>query len=176
MRNGDISPELENAIAQFRLDAMQQQQAQQRQDGIMQPLDNPVTGNPDEPAFLRSPAFNPTGRDISGAPDVNPDTPVQQALARSVSEDKSVESQLAATIAKGDQGKTPQEDFVTGEWLRWDQRQPMSESNRIESGVTMPGESREILPESRGLGYNNQINMPGQPGNGINDDYVPPIT
>ena len=176
MRNGDISPALENAIAQFRLDAIQQQQAQQRQDGIMQPLDNQITGNPDEPAFLRSPAFNPTGRDISGAPDVDPNTPVQQALARSVSEDQSVESQLAATIAKGDQGKTPQEDFVTGEWLRWDQRQPMSEPNRIESGVTMPGESREILPESRGLPYNQVINMPGASGNGVNDNYVPPVT
>ena len=176
MRNGDISPELENAIAQFRLDAMQQQQAQQRKDGIMQPFDNPVAGNPDEPAFLRSRNFNPTGRDLTGNEDVNPESPVQQALARSAGQDRSLESQLADTMANGDQGKTPQEDFVTGEWLRWDQRQPMSEPNRIESGVTMPGESREILPESRGLGYNNQINMGGQPGNGINDNYVPPVT
>ena len=176
MRNGDISPALENAIAQFRLDAIQQQQAQQRKDGIMQPLDNQITGNPDEPAFLRSSAFNPTGRDIAGAPDVDPNTPVQQALARSVSDDNSIESQLADVMAKGDQGKTPQEDFVTGEWLRWDQRQPISKPSRIESGVTMPGESREILPESRGLGYNNQINMPGKSGNGINDNYVPPVT
>ena len=176
MRNGDISPALENAIVQFRLDAMQQQLAQQRQDGIMQPFDNPVTGNPDEPAFLRSRSFNPTGRDVSGAPDVNPDTPVQQALARSLSEDNSIESQLADTMAKGDQGKTPQEDFVTGEWLRWDQRRPMTEQNGIEQGVTRDGSYNEILPESRGLGYNNQINMPGQPGNGINNSYVPPVT
>ena len=176
MRNGEISPTLENAIVQFRLDTLQQQQIQQRQDGIMQPLDNPVTGNPDEPAFLRSRSFNPTGRDLSSAPEVDPNTPVQQALARSASTDNSIESQLSDTIARGDQGKTPQEDFLTGEIVWNDGRAPIPPSGRIEQGMVVDGQANEVLPESRGIGYNGTINAGGASGDGINSAYVPPVT
>lgn len=148
MRNGDISPALENAIAQFRLDAIQQQQAQQRKDGIMQPLDNKITGNPDEPAFLRSSAFNPTGRDIAGAPDVDPNTPIQQALARSQTSDNSVEAMLAETVAGGEQGKSLYETTLNDEGL---------------------------VPEARRLPNNGTINLGGTPGDGINNNYIPPI-
>ena len=44
------------------------------------------------------------------------------------------------------------------------------------SGATIDGQANEVIPESRGLGYSGTINMPGQPGNGINDSYVPPVT
>lgn len=147
MRNGEISPALENAIVQFRLDALQQQQAQQRKDGIMQPFDNPVTGNPDEPAFLRSTTFNPTGRDLSTAADIDINSPVQQALIRSQRADASAEAQLAQALAGGDQGRTLYETTLNDEGL---------------------------VPESRRLPNNGVINLGGTPGDGINSAYTAP--
>ena len=173
MRNGEISPALENAIAQFRLDALQQQQAQQRKDGIMQPFDSPVTGNPDEPAFLRSRAFNPTGRDLSQSPDADVTSPVQQALAQSNAPDPV--DLLNQAKAAGNVGPTPMDEF-SGEVIpAQNTSRELAVRPRNES-VTVDGQANEIQPESRGLPYNQVINMGGTPGDGVNNNYVPPVT
>lgn len=173
MRNGEISPTLENAIAQFRLDAIQQQQAQLRKDGIMQPFDSPVTGNPDEPAFLRSRTFNPTGRDLSQSPDADVASPVQQALSRSNSADPV--DLLNQAKAAGNVGPTPMDEFSGDVIPAQKPSQELAVRPRNES-VTVDGQANEIQPESRGLPYNQVINMGGTPGDGVNNNYVPPVT
>ena len=120
----------------------------QRPEGVMRPIDNPVTGNPDEPAFLRSTTFNPTGRDLSTAADIDINSPVQQALIRSQRADASAEAQLAQALAGGDQGRTLYESTLNDEGL---------------------------VPESRRLSSNGTINLGGTPGDGINSNYIPPI-
>lgn len=120
----------------------------QRTEGVMRSFDNPVSGNPDEPAFLRSTTFNPTGRDLVGAADTNIDTPIQQALARSQTSDNSVESMLAETVAGGERGKSLYETTLNDEGL---------------------------VPEARRLSSNGAINLAGTPGDGINNNYIPPM-
>lgn len=177
MRNGqELSPELEQARNQAMNNAWQDAQAQQAktEPGVMQPREKTVTGNPDEPAFLRTQQNNPTGRDTSALQDANPYTDAQAALAKGGA--PTADDLIKQSIQNGNQGKTPQEAGLTGDLLLAKHQPGVPTTTEQSSGATVDGQANEVIPESRGLGYNNQINMPGQPGNGINDNYVPPVT
>ncbi|MDD2341425.1 MAG: hypothetical protein PHV54_00865 [Tolumonas sp.] len=173
-RQGDISPELQAATQQT---VAEQQQLKQNlaaeENGVLTPIEKSVTGNPDEPAFLRTQQNNPTGRDTSTLQDANPYTESQSALAAGGA--LTAENLIQQSIQQGNQGKTPQESGVTGDLLLASEHAGAPAATE-QSGTTIDGQSNEVIPESRGLGYNNQINMPGQSGNSINDNYVPPIT
>lgn len=173
-RQGEISPELQAATQQAQADAQQfNKSLAAEENGVLAPIEKTVTGNPDEPAFLRTQQNNPTGRDTSTLQDANPYTEAQSALATGGA--PTAEDLIQQSIQQGNQGKTPQETGVTGDLLL--ASEPTSVPATTEqSGTTIDGQSSEIIPESRGLGYNGQINMPGDPGNGINDNYVPPVT
>jgi hypothetical protein len=173
-RQGDISPELQAATQQAQNNQQQfKQNMAAEENGVLAPIEKSVTGNPDDPAFLRTQQNNPTGRDTSALQDANPYTEAQSALAAGGA--PTAEDLIQQSIQQGNQGKTPQESGVTGDLLLASEPAGVPATTE-QSGTTIDGQSNEIIPESRGLDYKNQINMPGQPGNGVNDNYVPPVT
>ena len=141
LRSGNISPELEGEIAQFQGDNLQKQAERQQSDGVMQPLENPITGNPNDPAYMRANA------------ELNPD--------------------ITDPTKSSGRGRIRE---VSGDVLPMDETTQVPAVVQQNDGVTVDGQANEVIPESRGLGYSGTINMPGQPGNGINDNYVPPVT
>lgn len=175
LRRGNMSDELRQTSEDARRDAAiarNQKALADAEYGVLRPHENTVTGNPDEPAFLRTAQNNPTGRDLSGQPDVNPLTDVQQRLAQQQSA-PTPDELIRNSVANGDQGKTPQEDFVVGDYLP---KQAPVRPQTEQPGVTVDGDGREVIPESNQLTHNGVINMPGQAGDGVNSEYVPPVT
>lgn len=173
-RQGDISPELQAATQQAQNNQQQfKQNMVAEENGVLAPIEKSVTGNPDDPAFLRTQQNNPTGRDPSELQDANPYTEAQSALAAGGA--PTAEDLIQQSIQQGNQGKTPQESGVTGDLLLASEPAGVPATTE-QSGTTIDGQSNEIIPESHGLGYSGQINMPGAPGNGVNDNYVPPAT
>jgi len=168
LRTGNIPEELQQTTAEQPVDDVRRSEPE----GMLQPLQPVVTGNPDEPAFLRTRSLNPTGRDLSGQPDASPYSDVQQRLARQQSA-PTPDELIRNSVANGDQGKTPHEDFVVGDYLP---KQTSAQPQAEQPGVTVDGDVREVIPESNQLTHNGVINMTGQAGDGINSEYVPPVT